>query len=400
MIDPKIFQEIESTHALAEFVILQDKMRSFQELCAFSTKFRNKACSSPLNQNCNFPSFDLCHNIFETTGSLIILDKKIDRLLLKSDTSSVLEVYSAKDHVAHKDMKAFRKCAFLVTTLDLVKHFSKVGAPRAMTKFENFHWKRIIVMTPLSASDLSFLQSCFPGCFIWMLVSQPSIGFPTIYDTPYSKSDVLVSCFKVKHVDCSPVLLHWQDDITNLDNKFFMQTVREHNRKTSRCIVCLSKSKVDCITSCGHVFCKCCCVRSVQITGGKCPVCKQEVHETKNIFSLRKKRETEEESISRIYGQLAFQNYFLAISAGGPTLHFVETKADAETLGVLLKRKQSRSITDVLVAPSVKPIQALRFNAYGKYKTIVYNSNTKMLDDYLGIVASNLGAEEIFNIHF
>ncbi len=95
-----------------------------------------------------------------------------------------------------------------------------------MTKFENFHWKRIIVMTPLSASDLSFLQSCFPGCFIWMLVSQPSIGFPTIYDTPYSKSDVLVSCFKVKHVDCSPVLLHWQDDITNLDNKFFMQTVR------------------------------------------------------------------------------------------------------------------------------------------------------------------------------
>ena len=76
MIDPKIFQEIESTHALAEFVILQDKMRSFQELCAFSTKFRNKACSSPLNQNCNFPSFDLCHNIFETTGSLIILGKK------------------------------------------------------------------------------------------------------------------------------------------------------------------------------------------------------------------------------------------------------------------------------------------------------------------------------------
>jgi hypothetical protein len=37
---------------------------------------------------------------------------------------------------------------------------------------------------------------------------------------------------------------------------------------------------------------------------------------------------------------------------------------------------------------------------FGKGENIVYNSNTKMLDDYLGIVASNLGAEEIYNIHF
>jgi hypothetical protein len=63
-----------------------------------------------------------------------------------------------------------------------------------MTKFENFHWKLIIVTFALTEQDLYFLQRSFRGCFIWMLVSYPSIGLPNIYDIALSKYNVLVSC--------------------------------------------------------------------------------------------------------------------------------------------------------------------------------------------------------------
>ena len=229
-----------------------------------------------------------------------------------------------------------------------------------------------------------------------MLVSYPSVGLPNIYDTAPSKN-VLVSCSKVKPLAAPPlVLLHWKANAANLDNVFFMQTVQ--NKKAHRCTICYSKSKADCITSCGHVFCRCCCIRSVQTTGGKCPVCKQEVDEKKQIFSIETREETVEESITRTYGQLAFQNYFLAVSNKASTLFFMRSQHDAETLNVLLKGVSDKH--DILVVHTTKSKQALRCKSYGMFKMIVYNSETRMCDEYLQMVASSLGAQENFNIHF
>jgi hypothetical protein len=101
MFDVEKIQKMEETHALAEFVILQDKRRSLQDLCDFSTKL-NKKC--PTTRSYVFPSYQTCQSVFETSGTLIILEKKKDRFSIKND-KQVLEVFTTRDHVKEKQMK-------------------------------------------------------------------------------------------------------------------------------------------------------------------------------------------------------------------------------------------------------------------------------------------------------
>jgi hypothetical protein len=68
MIEEEKFQKYEDTHALAEFVILQDKRKSLQDLCDFSTKLLNKKCISTRSHV--FPSYQTSSPNIISTGSM------------------------------------------------------------------------------------------------------------------------------------------------------------------------------------------------------------------------------------------------------------------------------------------------------------------------------------------
>jgi hypothetical protein len=186
-----IFRAIEKEKKCAQFVVVRNKKNSLRDLCEFSTRVNPLSPRKSVKNLSFFPSFSQQFSSFDTTGTVIILDSKKERnLMKKGGTEKILQVYTPGDHVKCAKPKYFKKCSFMLTTMSLCRKFANDGAPRAMTSFKNFNWKIIIVIAKSSRQDKITLKRLFPRVFIWYMVTEPDETVPRVYDTPLPKHDV------------------------------------------------------------------------------------------------------------------------------------------------------------------------------------------------------------------
>ena len=305
----------------------------------------------------------------------------------KTNADKILQVYSSEDHVKFAKLKSFKTCSFLLTTMGLCRKFATYGAPRAMTSFKNFSWKRIIVTVKLNERDKQILKELFPqNVFIWYMVSEPDESIPRVYDSPLPKHDVAVKSVQVRGDRPCLRKMFW-NDVEKQHSKFFMSTVRKHKRKQTTCIVCLSRDTVDTITNCGHAYCCACINNALQVTNDSCPICKEKVVEQYALSRETSRKKT----MVQIYGLRVVKNFFIAKNAIKPALVFAE-QPDVELLKKLFQRHVSEGkITVVTTGVSNQEIKY----AGEKYVTIVYNSDVRKPDEYLQILAGTFGEKVI-----
>jgi hypothetical protein len=387
-----ILKIIEKEQPCAQYVVVRNKKNSLRELCDFATRAKTSSPRARLKNLSHFPSFSHQYPSFDTSGTVIILESKTERnIMKKSSNDKILQVYSSEDHVKFAKLKYFKTCSFMLTTIGLCRKFATYGAPRAMTSFKNFSWKRVIVTVELDERDKQILKELFPqNVFIWYMVSEPNEFAPRVYDSPLPKHNVLVKSVQV----CGERPCHrnfFWNDVGVEHSDFFMSTVRRHKKKQSTCAICLSKKTVDTITNCGHAYCGACITHAVQYTRNKCPTCKENVA---HLYALSCEK-SRKKIMAQIYGNRIVKNFLLAKKAKKPALVFAK-KTDVELLNQLFQRHVADE--KVKVVPTGISNEEIKY-AGEKYVTIVYNSDVKKPNEYLQILAGTFGdVTQITNI--